>query len=191
MPFTDDSAAGSFSAPPKIELIDTPGIPNRNVRVIEDFTFTEADNAAVWAAPSGSIVDGASIPRVLWSFVGSPFTGDYVYASIVHDVACDARTRPWRDVHYMFYQACLAGGTTRLRAKLMYLAVRNFGPRWPDPSPAEHFSFGMRASTVLAAGPAISAEGQARYLRRAQAYLAAHGAQASIEATDVYASRPE
>ena len=190
MPFTDDAAAGSFSAPPKIELIDTPDGPNRNVRVIEDFTFTEADNGAVWDAPSGSIVDGASIPQVLWSFVGSPFTGDYVYASIVHDVACDARTRPWRDVHYMFYQACLAGGTTSLRAKLMYLAVRNFGPRWPDPTPAEHFSFGIPTGAALAAGPAISPAGQAHYLRRAQAYLVAHGGQASIEATDVYASRP-
>ncbi len=191
MPFTDDPAAGSFSAPPKIELIDTPNAPNRHVRVLEEFTFTEADNGAVWVAPSGSLVDGASIPPVLWSFVGSPFTGDYVYASIVHDVACDQRTRPWRDVHYMFYQACLAGGTARLRAKLMYLAVRNFGPRWPSPGPAEHFSLGQRPSAALAAGPASSPAGQARYLRRAQAYLAAHGAQASIEATDVYASRPE
>jgi hypothetical protein len=194
MPFTEDPAAGVFSGTPKLEFIDTPAAPNRNVRVIEDFTFTRADDGSVWDAPRGSLVDGASIPQVLWSFVGSPFTGDYVYASIVHDVACQARTRPWRDVHYMFYLACLAGGTARLRAKLMYLAVRNFGPHWPDPSATEHFSFGMRARDVLATepnGPALSRASQERYLQRAQTYLATHGAAASIEATDVYASRPE
>ena len=78
MPFTEDPAAGEFSGTPKLEFFDTPGVPNRNVRVIDDFTFTEAANGTVWAAPSGSIIDGASIPRVLWSLVGSPITGDYV-----------------------------------------------------------------------------------------------------------------
>jgi len=30
----------------------------------------------------------------------------------------------------MFHEGCLAGGVSPLKAKLMYLAVRNFGPRW-------------------------------------------------------------
>lgn len=194
MPFSDDPAAGVFSDTPKIEFIDTPDAPNRNVRVLDDFTFTQADSGLVWDAPAGSMVDGASIPQVLWSLVGSPFTGDYFYASIVHDVACDVRTQPWRTVHYMFYQACLAGGTAPLRAKLMYLAVRNFGPRWPDPGATGHFAFGVRAHDLSAAaqrGPTLDYESQARYLRRAQEYLATHGDRASLEATDVYASQPE
>jgi len=199
MPITEDTTAGVFSDTPKIEFIDTPDAPNRNVRVIDDFTFTEAASGTVWAAPRGSLVDGASIPRVLWSLVGSPFTGDYVYGSIVHDVACDTRTRPWRDTHYMFYLACLAGGTRRGRAKLMYLAVRNFGPRWPQPTlqpeaePAEQLAFSALARVgELAApfSPFVSYEAQLRYLHRAQVYLATHGDGASIEAIDVYASRP-
>lgn len=194
MPITDDPAAGIFSAPPKLEFIDTPDVPNRNVRVIEDFTFTQASDGSVWEAPSGSLVDGASIPRVLWTLVGSPFTGDYVYASIVHDVACDTRTRLWRDTHYMFYQACLAGGTRPGRAKLMYLAVRNFGPRWPPPVSAGQLAFrslvqeeGVKLATDL---PPDSTS-QLRYLQRAQAYLAAHGDDAPLEAVDVFASRPK
>ncbi|MVN78649.1 DUF1353 domain-containing protein [Hymenobacter sp. HMF4947] len=191
MPITEDPAAGEFSATPKIEFIDTPGAPNRNVRLLENFAFTEAIDGTVWEAPSGSIVDGASIPRVLWTLVGSPFTGDYVYASIVHDVACHVRARPWRDTHYMFYQACLAGGTRPGRAKLMYLAVRNFGPRWPQPEPAEQLAFrALDRAAGLSAGPLVSHEHQVRYLQRAQAYVAAHGDEASIEAIDVYASRP-
>ena len=192
MPITEDPAAGEFSATPKIEFIDTPGAPNRNVRVIEDFTFTQANNGTVWEAPSGSLVNGASIPRVLWTLVGSPFTGDYVYASIVHDVACEARTRPWRDTHYMFYLACLAGGTRPGRAKLMYLAVRNFGPRWPQPVPAEQLAFSSfvaKNPLGLAATSFDSHAHQLHYLQRAQAYVAAHGDAASIEAIDVHASR--
>ncbi|RZK99996.1 MAG: DUF1353 domain-containing protein [Hymenobacter sp.] len=193
MPITEDAAAGEFSATPKIEFIDTPGKPNRNVRILEDFTFTQANNGTVWDAPLGSLVDGASIPRVLWTLVGSPFTGDYVYASIVHDVACDTRTRRWRDTHYMFYLACLAGGTRPGRAKLMYLAVRNFGPRWPQPvpQPIEQLAFSSLVAENalgLAAAPVNSPEHQLRYLQRAQAYVAAHGDAASIEAIDVHAS---
>jgi hypothetical protein len=194
MAFTDNPSAGEFSATPKIEFIDTPGAPNRDVRVLEDFAFTEADTGVVWEAPAGSIVNGASIPRVLWTLVGSPFTGDYVYASIVHDVACDTRTRPWRDTHFMFYQACLAGGTRPGRAKLMYLAVRNFGPRWPQPVPSEQLALRALAQEKgvgLPAGPPASHAQQIRYLQRAQAYLAAHGDDASIEAIDVYATRPD
>ena len=202
MPITEDPTAGVFSDTPKIEFIDTPNAPNRNVRVIDDFTFTEAANGTVWEAPSGSLVDGASIPRVLWSLVGSPFTGDYVYGSIVHDVACDTRTRPWRDTHYMFYLACLAGGTKRGRAKLMYLAVRNFGPRWPAPDapvvpvaqPAGQLAFSMVAlageKPVAPFSPFVPYESQLRYLRRAQAYLATHGENVSLEAIDIYACRP-
>ncbi|RZK47562.1 MAG: DUF1353 domain-containing protein [Hymenobacter sp.] len=122
-----------------------------------------------------------------------------MYASIVHDVACDTRSRPWRDTHYMFYLACLAGGTRRGRAKLMYLAVRNFGPRWPQPAlqpeaePVEPLAFSALARVGEPAAPFspfVCYEAQLRYLHRAQAYLATHGDGASIEAIDVYASRP-
>jgi hypothetical protein len=126
-----------------------------------------------------------------------------VYGSIVHDVACDTRRRPWRDTHYMFYLACLAGGTRRGRAKLMYLAVRNFGPRWPAPAPEPAsepapVAEGQLAFSALARvgepappfSPFVRYEAQLRYLHRAQAYLAAHGESASLEAIDIYASRP-
>jgi hypothetical protein len=197
MPLTEDPTAGEFSATPKLEFIDTPGAPNRAVRVIEDFTFTQALDGTVWEAPGGSLVNGASIPRVLWTLVGSPFTGDYVYASIVHDVACDTRRRPWRATHYMFYQACLAGGTRPGRAKLMYLAVRNFGLRWPEPQaePVEQLAFSAFVAEDFAgsapAGPFASPAGQLQYLRRAQEYLARYGDDISLEALDKYASQSE
>jgi hypothetical protein len=67
---------------------------------------------------------------VLWSVAGSPYTGEYRNASVVHDVACVKRDHSWQDVHRMFYEACRAGGVGEQKAKLMYAAVYHFGPKW-------------------------------------------------------------
>src|SRR4051812_20668644 len=48
----------------------------------------------VWTAPAGSVIDGASIPRALWSFMGGPFEGKYRNASVLHDVAYDQKNKP-------------------------------------------------------------------------------------------------
>lgn len=93
--------------------------------------FAYIDRAGVrWDAPAGSVVNGASIPRAFWSLIGSPFTGRFRNASVVHDVACVERARPWRQVHRMFYEACRCGRTGVVQAKTMYYAVYHFGPRW-------------------------------------------------------------
>ncbi len=87
-----------------------------------------------WEAPEGSRVDGASIPQIAWSFIGAPFEGKYRDASVLHDVACVERKRPWWDVHDMFYTGMLASGVDPVKAKIMYSAVYHFGPRWRVPS---------------------------------------------------------
>jgi Protein of unknown function (DUF1353) len=110
---------GSFSGNPKTEwLVDKSGA-DRNMRLLEDFLFTDPDGRK-WPAPSGSIIDGASIPRPLWTTVGSPYTDDYRRASVVHDVACDSPTIPRKDADVMFYHACIAGGCSFLQAKLLF-----------------------------------------------------------------------
>ena len=99
------------------------------MKLLQDFSFRDS-KGKTWKAPAGSIVNGASIPRILWSTVGSPFTGRYRRASVVHDVACQQRTRPWKATHTMFYEAMLADKTLKSKAKQMYRAVMLFGPRW-------------------------------------------------------------
>ena len=116
---------GSFQGTVKTEWVEA----DREMRLLEDFVYVDAAGVE-WRAPAGSLIDGASIPRVLWSAVGSPFTGEYRQASVVHDVACASRSRPWEDVHRMFYNACRAGGVGEQKAKIMYAAVHRFGPRW-------------------------------------------------------------
>jgi hypothetical protein len=59
-------------------------------RMILEAAFRYKDpKGKTWDAPAKWSIDGASIPRALWTLVGSPYTGNYRLASIVHDVACD------------------------------------------------------------------------------------------------------
>lgn len=39
--------------------------------------------------PSGYLFDGASIPRALWTLVGSPMDPQFVRAALIHDWLCD------------------------------------------------------------------------------------------------------
>ncbi len=101
----------------------------REMTLTEPFAYVDP-RAARWEAAAGRIVNGASIPRAFWSFIGGPFAGEFRNASVVHDVACEDRDRPWRPVHRMFYEACRCGGVGAVKAKTMYYAVFHFGPRW-------------------------------------------------------------
>jgi Protein of unknown function (DUF1353) len=83
-----------------------------------------------WDALSGAEIDGASIPKLAWSLIGGPFEGKYRAASVIHDVACTLKQRPWELVHLTFYYAMRASGVEASLAAKMYGAVYYFGPRW-------------------------------------------------------------
>src|SRR5437762_3769992 len=87
----------------------------------------------IWAAPSGSAVDGASIPRYLWSIMGGTFEGKYRNASVLHDVAYGEHKRPWQDCDRMFYYAMRCSGVGATEAKTMYYALYKLGHHWKFP----------------------------------------------------------
>lgn len=105
------------------------GDDGREMTLVAPFAYLDPSGRR-WDAPVGSIVNGASIPRLFWSVIGGPFEGRFRNASVVHDVACVERTRPWQQVHRMFYEACRCGRANVVQAKTMYYAVCRFGPRW-------------------------------------------------------------
>jgi Protein of unknown function (DUF1353) len=102
----------------------------RSVQLTAPFFYTDP-TGIIWDAPAGSIVDGASIPGWAWSFVGGPFEDKYRDASVIHDVACIRKNKPWEYTHLAFYYAMRAAGVSELQADIMYAAVYHFGPRWP------------------------------------------------------------
>ncbi|AKH37966.1 MULTISPECIES: DUF1353 domain-containing protein [Nitrosomonas] len=122
---------GSFSGKPRTLWLTESG-DDRQMQILELFTYTDPDGK-VWDAPEGVIINGASIPRPLWALVGSPYTGDYRRASIVHDVACDrakSDRKLRRAADRMFYHACRAGGCSVAQSIIFYLGVR-IGAIWP------------------------------------------------------------
>jgi hypothetical protein len=117
---------GKFSDDPVTLWLTESGTPDRGMSLLEAFAFEDPDGKT-WSAPAQAVVDGASIPRALWTVVGSPFTGDYRRGSIVHDVACvSAGSDPdkRRAADRMFFHACRAGGCSIWQAMVLYLGVR-------------------------------------------------------------------
>lgn len=104
------------------------GSEQRDMRLLKDFAFHDSRGFR-WVARAGSVINGASSPRVFWRFV-PPFIGAWRRASVVHDCACVEQSQPYRDVHWMFYEACRAGGCSRPWAFVLYLSVRYIGPNW-------------------------------------------------------------
>ena len=113
---------GTFSGNPRTEWLSDKG-DDRDMRVLEAFWYVDPAGRR-WDVAPGTVINGASIPRTLWSSVGSPYTGDYRRAALVHDAAVGKQNvlRPEADT--MFYFACLCGGCSMLQAKLLYAGVR-------------------------------------------------------------------
>jgi hypothetical protein len=101
----------------------------RNMQLVQPFNYIDSHNVS-WPVPAGTIVDGASIPQAFWSIIGSPYTGKYREASVIHDYYCEAHSRHWKAVHKVFYDGMLARGVSPVQARVMYAAVYRFGPRW-------------------------------------------------------------
>ncbi|MBV7396329.1 DUF1353 domain-containing protein [Mameliella sediminis] len=103
-----------------------------------DFIDASGDK---WTAPPQTLTDGATIPVIFAPLIGDRQSREYLMAAALHDAYCGVgnetletyRTRTWREVHRMFYEALLVNGTPAKKAKIMYAAVFLGGPRWDEP----------------------------------------------------------
>ncbi|WP_417206592.1 DUF1353 domain-containing protein [Antarctobacter sp.] len=94
-----------------------------------------------WTAPPNTLTDGATIPVIFAPLIGDRQSREYLIAAALHDAYCGVgneelatfRTRSWREVHRMFFEALLVNGTPPKKAKIMYAAVYLGGPRWDEP----------------------------------------------------------
>lgn len=117
------SKYGRFSGNPKTEWVLDPCGNDRNMKMLEDFSFIDPAGR-VWMAEKSSIINGASIPRQLWTLIGSPYMDRYRRAAIVHDVACDDKNVLRKEADVMFFYACRAGGCSATQACVLYVGVR-------------------------------------------------------------------
>jgi hypothetical protein len=92
----------------------------------------DGDKCMVMVSP-GFIWDGASIPRSFWAIAGSPFTGKYQRAALVHDALYVFkeifRNKKWEPIDRkfaddLFRQIMIEDGVLENDAKSMWSAVR-------------------------------------------------------------------
>src|SRR5438477_4345842 len=101
----------------------------RSMTLLSELRYTDPQGQ-VWIASAGSQVDGASIPRSLWSFMGGPFEGKYRNASVLHDVAYDQKTQPWKQCNRTVYEAMRCRGVGATEAKTADYAFYRHGAHW-------------------------------------------------------------
>ena len=160
----------------------------RSMTLLSELRYTDP-KGVVWTAPAGSKVDGASIPKSLWSFMGGPFEGKYRKASVLHDVAYSDKSRPWQDADRMFYNAMRCSGVSAIEAKTMYYSLYRFGRHWKfsikrakpvKPSAAESPAVVEEAERATALGPQ-DVDAIQQWIRRTDPSLNEIEARASAE----------
>ncbi len=104
--------------------------------LLNDFNYIDR-NSRRWTAHKGDHIDGASIPKVFWSWlIGTPTTGPFFDASVIHDSYCYRKTKnitpgkepEWSQIHRMFYEGMRCSSTGEFEAQTKYWAVRKWGP---------------------------------------------------------------
>lgn len=75
----------------------------------------------------GDASDGASIPRFFWRVVGSPFDPELMPGALMHDKAYRSASLTRRQADEAFHDRMRADGVGRVRAWVIWFAVRCFG----------------------------------------------------------------
>lgn len=120
--------------PEKVEIAGRPYVFHPTARSLE---FVDGEGRG-WTAPTGTLTDGASIPQIFVPIVGNPRSREFANAAAMHDAWCGIGNEDgpvyhkatWQEVHRMFYDSLIVGGTDDVRAKVMFAAVWLGGPRW-------------------------------------------------------------
>lgn len=110
-----------------IDRVRTDWLDNhREMRMVEPFAFVDS-GSRIWRCRVGDVIDGASIPRLFWITVGSPFCGPYRKASCLHDSAYIHRDGPREAADWMFLEAMEVEGASWALRNRMWVAVRLAG----------------------------------------------------------------
>lgn len=73
---------------------------------------------------SGFVTDFASIPKMFWSIIGSPLSGEYATASLIHDALYASEAYSRAECDRLFLVQMEADNVAYWKRTLMYYAVR-------------------------------------------------------------------
>jgi hypothetical protein len=95
---------------------------SKGYRLLQPYTLSDGE-----VIPSLFDWDGATIPRICWSIVGSPFHPDVLAPSLEHDYNYWTRRLDRAEADDTFYRSLREWGYSFARATAMHRAVRTFG----------------------------------------------------------------
>ncbi|WP_323771537.1 DUF1353 domain-containing protein [Antarctobacter sp.] len=165
------------------EPVELPKRPYKFFPTADPLNFVDAQGSR-WVAPPRTLTDGASIPKIFVAIVGDPTAPEFINAAAVHDAYCGVGNESgsmyhrakWEDVHVMFYDGLIVGGTPEIRAKIMFAAVWLGGPRWRAPTGGVVSTQGQTdARAVAYTNPmdGVSVARKQEAMRRAKSYIEA------------------
>jgi len=117
-----------FNGQVQIKSLREKGI-DKSAQLLAPFSYRDK-YGKLWVARKGEKINGASIPKLFWSIIGSPLTGDYREASVINDVYCERKSRPHKRVHQVFTEMLEDLGVPFMKRVAISKAVKWFGPRW-------------------------------------------------------------
>lgn len=77
--------------------------------------------------PNGFVSDGASIPKLFYTIIGSPWSGKYSRGAIIHDYLYFKKEVSRKIADLTFLEAMLVLGVPLWKRLIMYRALRMFG----------------------------------------------------------------
>lgn len=99
-------------------------IGNKQWRLLAPFVYNNFPIKI--EVPIGFVTDGATIPKLVWSLVGSPWSGDYPKAAVIHDYGYHLQERSRKDVDDDFIEGMRILGVPLWKRRIMYRMVRTF-----------------------------------------------------------------
>ena len=142
---------GKFTNKLKLEKISADSNEYKPIFILKlkDDFFYKDSYGHTWKAYSGDIIDGSSIPLVIWELYGSLLSSNFVNAVVIFETACNRREHTWEITHEMFYEAMLTCKVDEINAKIIYAGVYYFGQHWPSRFEADKIYFNILKQSMF------------------------------------------
>lgn len=104
-------------------------IKNNKLVLTEDVVYEIHNNHSVTnvIVPKGYPTDGASIPRIFWTVIGSPYQPRHLKAAIIHDYLYERHQggrKARKEADEIFYYLLKKDGIKKITARIMWSALR-------------------------------------------------------------------
>ena len=97
----------------------------RRMMTLTPLSYSQGDYHTT--IPARTIFDGASIPRIFWRLIGSPFTGRYRGPALPHDFFYETGSVSRKEADRMFLADMKDSGVSLWKRQTIYWVVRVVG----------------------------------------------------------------